>query len=133
MFGLPLYLRNVALSTPIKRSSNGPAYEMCKKRQKKREGNRERKEENMRDQIAKKKKKKKKKKNTTKQKAKHNNNKNQTSPCAYILVQFLAQFDSSSLFLIVAWRTRLHTFSHRDPCAMTSRKCKKLAVLDCEG
>ena len=26
MFGLPLYLYNAALSTPIKRGSNGPAY-----------------------------------------------------------------------------------------------------------
>ena len=63
MFGLPLYLCNAVPSTPIKRGSNGPAYEMRKKRQKKRERKRERKEENMRDHIAKKKKKKKKKKN----------------------------------------------------------------------
>ena len=60
MFGLPLYLCNAVPSTPIKRGSNGPAYEMRKKRQKKREGKRERKEEKMWDQIAKKKKKKKK-------------------------------------------------------------------------
>ena len=64
MFGLPLYLRNAATSTPIKRGSYGPAYEMHKKRQKKREGKREKKKEKMRDQIEKKKKKKKKKKNT---------------------------------------------------------------------
>ena len=25
-----------------------------------------------------------------------------------------------------------HTFSHRDPCTMTFRECKILAVLDCE-
>ena len=25
-----------------------------------------------------------------------------------------------------------HTFSHRDPCAMTFCECKKLTVLDCE-
>ena len=25
-----------------------------------------------------------------------------------------------------------HTFSHRDPCAMTFRECEILAVLDCE-
>ena len=25
-----------------------------------------------------------------------------------------------------------HTFFHRDPCAMTFRECKSLAVLDCE-
>ena len=25
-----------------------------------------------------------------------------------------------------------HTFFHRDPCAMTFRECKILAVLDCE-
>ena len=25
-----------------------------------------------------------------------------------------------------------HTFSHRDPCAITFRDCKILAVLDCE-
>ena len=35
MFSLSLYLRNAATSTPIKRCSNGPAYEMCKKRWKK--------------------------------------------------------------------------------------------------
>ena len=35
MFGLPLYLRNAAPSTPIKGGSNGSAYEMRKKRQKK--------------------------------------------------------------------------------------------------
>ena len=52
--GLPLYLRNAALSTPIKWSSNSPAYEMRKRRQKKREGKRERNEDKMRDQIAKK-------------------------------------------------------------------------------
>ena len=50
-------------STPIKRGSNGPAYEMRKKRQKKR---RKRKEEKMWDHIAKKKQQKK------------------PSPCAYI-------------------------------------------------
>ena len=37
MFGLPLYLRNAAPSTPVKRDLNGPAYGMRKKRQKKRE------------------------------------------------------------------------------------------------
>ena len=26
----------------------------------------------------------------------------------------------------------VHTFPHRDPCAMTFRECKKLAVLDCK-
>ena len=31
MFGLPLYLHNAALSTPIKLGSNGPAYEIRKK------------------------------------------------------------------------------------------------------
>ena len=25
-----------------------------------------------------------------------------------------------------------HTFSHRDPCAMTFRECKRLTVLDCK-
>ena len=94
MFGLPLYLRNAAPSIPIKRGSNGPAYEMHKKRQKKREGKKEKKEEKMRDQIAKKKKKKKKNKNK-----KH---------------------------------LHAHTFSHHDPCAMTFRVCKDLAVLDYE-
>ena len=93
MYGLPLYLRNAAPTTPIKRGSNGPTYEMCKKRQKKGEVKRERKEEKMRDLIAKTNKKKKKKKK------KH---------------------------------LHAHTFSHRDPCAMTFRECKKLAVLDCE-
>ena len=44
MFGLPLYFRNAAPSTPIKGGSNGPAYEMRKKRQKKREWKRGRKE-----------------------------------------------------------------------------------------
>ena len=42
MFGLPLYLRNAALSTPVKRGSNGSSYEMRDKRRKKREGKRER-------------------------------------------------------------------------------------------
>ena len=97
MYGLPLYLRNAAPTTPIKRGSNGPTYEMCKKRQKKGEVKRERKEEKMRDLIAKTNKKKQKQKKKPKQK---------TSPCAYI--------------------------SHRDPCAMTFRECKNLAVLDCE-
>ena len=36
MFGLPSYLRNAAPSTPIKCSSNGPAYEMHKKSKRKR-------------------------------------------------------------------------------------------------
>ena len=53
MFGLPMYLRNAAPSTPIKRDSNGPAYEMRKKSRKKREGKRERNEEKMGDQIEK--------------------------------------------------------------------------------
>ena len=87
MFGLPLYLCNAVPSTPIMRRSNGPAYEMHKKRQKKREGKRERKEEKMWDQIAKEIKKK---------------------------------------------NLHAHTFSHRDPCAMTFRECEKLALLDCE-
>ena len=43
MFGLPLYLHNAAPSTPIKRGSNGLAYEMRKKRQKKNGGKREKK------------------------------------------------------------------------------------------
>ena len=46
MFRLPMYLSNAAPSTPIKRGSNGPGTEMCKKRQKKRKGKRKRKEEN---------------------------------------------------------------------------------------
>ena len=37
IFGLALYLRNAAPSTPIKHGSNDPAREMRKKRQKKRE------------------------------------------------------------------------------------------------
>ena len=53
MFYLPLYLRNAAPSTSIKRGSNSPAYEMRKKRQKKREGKEERKEDKMGDQITK--------------------------------------------------------------------------------
>ena len=36
MFGLPLYLRNAAPLTPVKRGSNGPAYELRKKKQMKR-------------------------------------------------------------------------------------------------
>ena len=40
MFGLPLYFRYAAPSTPIKRGSNGPAYEMRNKRRKKRDGKR---------------------------------------------------------------------------------------------
>ena len=77
MFGLPLYLRNAAPSTPIKRGSNGQAYEMREKGKKKKKsgkgvcvcvcgwgvgggggggGGRERQKgrEKMRDQIAKK-------------------------------------------------------------------------------
>ena len=61
MFGLPLYLRNAAPSTPIKRGSNGPAYEMRKKRQNKRKGKKARKEEKCEIRSQKKKKKKKKK------------------------------------------------------------------------
>ena len=57
MFGLLLYLRNAAPSTPIKRGSNGPALEKRKKRQKKREGKRERKRGKMWDQITKERKK----------------------------------------------------------------------------
>ena len=82
MFGLPLF-RNAAPSTPSKCGSNGPAYEMRKKRQKKREGKKEGKEEKMRDQITKK-------------------------------------------------NLHAHTFSHHDPCTMTFRECKILAVLVCE-
>ena len=44
MFGLPLYFCNAVPSTPIKRGPDDPAYDMHKKRQKKREGKRERKE-----------------------------------------------------------------------------------------
>ena len=33
MFGLPLYLRNAAPSTAIKRGSNGTEYEMRKKKE----------------------------------------------------------------------------------------------------
>ena len=40
MFGFTLYLRNAAPSTPIKRGSNGPVYEMGKKD--KRKGRKER-------------------------------------------------------------------------------------------
>ena len=46
MFGLPLYFRNAAPLTPIKRGTNDPAYEMRKKRQKKMEGKRERERRN---------------------------------------------------------------------------------------
>ena len=75
MFGLPLYRRNEAApSTPIKRGSNGLAYEMRKKRQNKREGKRERRKQcGIKPQKTKTKKKKQKKKK-----------KKKTSPCAYI-------------------------------------------------
>ena len=45
MFGLPLYLRYAAPSTPIKRGSNSPAYEMRKKKAKEKGGKREKNEE----------------------------------------------------------------------------------------
>ena len=60
LFDLPLFLRNEAPSTPIKRGSNDPACEMRKERQKKREGKRERKEEKCGIKSPKEKKKKKK-------------------------------------------------------------------------
>ena len=49
MFGLPLYLRNAATSTPIKLGSNGLAYEMRKKWLKENGGKRENREEKMED------------------------------------------------------------------------------------
>ena len=49
MLGLALYLRNAALSTPIKHGSNGQAYEMHKKMQSKGRKEREKKEEKMGD------------------------------------------------------------------------------------
>ena len=42
---LPLYLRNAAPSTPIKGGSNGPAYEMRKKKANETRGKKEKKEE----------------------------------------------------------------------------------------
>ena len=74
--------------------SNGPAYEMRKKRQMKRE---ERESKGGKNGGLNRKKKKKKKKKSKSKKHLH-----------------------------------AHTFSHRDPCAMTFRECKILAVLDCK-
>ena len=73
MFGLPLYLRNATPSTPIKCGSNGQAYEMREKRQKKREGKRLRERERKKKCGIKSQKKKKKKKRQK-----------QTSPYAYL-------------------------------------------------
>ena len=83
MFGLPLYLRNAAPSTAIKRGSNGTEYEMRKKR--------EERETKRRKKWGIKSQKEKKEKNL-----------------------------------------HAHKFSHRDPCAMTFRECKILAVFNCK-
>ena len=61
MIGLPLFLCNAVPSTPIKRGSNGGAYEMRKKMQKKKGGEEREKGGNNAGSNRKKKKKKKKK------------------------------------------------------------------------
>ena len=62
MFGLPLYLRNAALSKLIKRGPNDPAYEMHKKREK--NGGKERERNERKNGGSNRQKKKKKKKKT---------------------------------------------------------------------
>ena len=70
MLGLLLYLRGAAPSKPIKRGSNGPAYEMRKKKRKKGKGKRESKGKKWSIKSQKKKEK------TTTNKQKKNNKKN---------------------------------------------------------
>ena len=97
-----MYLHNAPPSKPIKRGSNGPAYGSNGPAYEMRNA-----QENVKEREGKRETERRKKWGIKSQKKKKKKKKKKETP-------------------------HTHTFSNRDPCAMTFRECKILAVPDCE-